>query len=346
MFPLRIRDLRYQAAGRQGGRMLLDGVNLELGDEGITLILGPNGAGKSLLLRCLCGLLQPTGGMLEWGEGVCPERAVMMVFQHPMMLRASVLDNAALALKAQLERGIPVAAVLYPAGYKKLNFDCILAPAFDRPPDYPNIVPIPVNLTSNNAAFYEAGGAAFRARHTPARPAVAVIVGGPNAFAAMTPDAMRRDLDRLFALTEGRERWVTTSRRTPPGIEALIDAYPFDYKLIFSRDTFNPIPAALRDRRFDRHDQRGGHARRGGGGDPDEPQGRNLEVRPLHPQPRTGGGGPPLRRHARRRGPQDRPRPRLRTRPRDAETVIGWMDRGAPTCSGKGCSLTRRRRSV
>jgi len=101
MFPLRIRDLRYQAAGRQGGRMLLDGVNLELGDEGITLILGPNGAGKSLLLRCLCGLLQPTGGMLEWGEGACPERAVMMVFQHPMMLRASVLDNAALALKAQ-----------------------------------------------------------------------------------------------------------------------------------------------------------------------------------------------------------------------------------------------------
>jgi mitochondrial fission protein ELM1 len=144
---------------------------------------------------------------------------------------------------AARRRGIPVAAVLYPAGYKKLNFDCILAPVFDRPPDYPNIVPIPVNLTSNNAAFYEAGGAAFRARHTPARPAVAVIVGGPNAFAAMTPDAMRRDLDRLFALTEGRERWVTTSRRTPPGIEALIDAYPFDYKLIFSRDTFNPIPA-------------------------------------------------------------------------------------------------------
>ena len=144
---------------------------------------------------------------------------------------------------AARRRGIPVAAILFPSGYKKLNFDCILAPVFDRPPDYPNIIPIPVNLTSNSADFYEAGVAAFRERHTPSRPAVAVIVGGPNPIAAMTPDAMRRDLDRLFALTEGRERWVTTSRRTPSEVEALIDTYPFDYKLIFSRDTFNPIPA-------------------------------------------------------------------------------------------------------
>ncbi len=144
---------------------------------------------------------------------------------------------------AARRRGIPVAAILYPGGYKKLNFDCILAPVFDRPAHYPNILPIPVNLTSTNAAFYEAGVAAFRQRHTPQKPAAAVIVGGPNAFAAMAPDAMRRELDRLFAATEGRERWVTTSRRTPPEVEALIDTYPFDYKLIFSRDTFNPIPA-------------------------------------------------------------------------------------------------------
>ncbi len=144
---------------------------------------------------------------------------------------------------AARRRGIPVAAILYPSGYKKLNFDCILAPVFDRPARYPNIVPIPVNLTSTNTAFYEAGTAAFRERHIPKKPAVAVIVGGPNAFATMSAETMKRDLDRLFAATEGRERWVTTSRRTPPAVEALIDTYPFDYKLIFSRDTFNPIPA-------------------------------------------------------------------------------------------------------
>jgi len=139
-------------------------------------------------------------------------------------------------------RGIPVAAILFPGGYK-LNFDCILAPTFDRPPHLPNIIPIPVNLTSTNAAFYASGVAAFRERHTPARPAVAGIVGGSNAFASLTADGLRRDLDRLFSLTEGRERWVTTSRRTPPEVDALIGDYPFDYTLLYSRDTFNPIPA-------------------------------------------------------------------------------------------------------
>ena len=144
---------------------------------------------------------------------------------------------------AARRRGIPVAAILYPRGYKKLNVDCILAPVFDRPAHYPNILPIPVNLTSTHAAFYEAGVAAFRARYTPKKEAVAVIIGGPNTFAAMTPEALKPELDRLFKATEGRERWVTTSRRTPLAVEALIDTYPFDYKLIFSRDSFNPIPA-------------------------------------------------------------------------------------------------------
>ena len=143
---------------------------------------------------------------------------------------------------AARRRGIPVAAILYPNGYK-LDFDCILAPGFDQPPHLPNVISIPVNLTSTSAAFYEAGVAAFRTRHTQKRPAVALIVGGPNAIAAMTVEAMKRELDRLFAATEGRERWVTTSRRTPKDVEALIDSYPFDYKLIYSRDTFNPIPA-------------------------------------------------------------------------------------------------------
>ena len=144
---------------------------------------------------------------------------------------------------AARRRGIPMAAILYPGGYQKRNVDCILAPVFDRPPPYPNIVRIPVNLTSTNAAFYEAGVAAFRERHTPKKAAAALIVGGPNGFATMTAEAMKRDLDRFFAATEGRERWVTTSRRTPPEVEAVIDACPFDYKLIYSRDTFNPIPA-------------------------------------------------------------------------------------------------------
>ena len=97
MFPIRVQDLRF----RPNGRAVLDGVDLELGDEGITLVLGPNGAGKSVLLRMLCGLIQPTGGRITFGghEGAAPRSGVMMVFQHPMMIRASVADNVALSLK-------------------------------------------------------------------------------------------------------------------------------------------------------------------------------------------------------------------------------------------------------
>jgi mitochondrial fission protein ELM1 len=137
---------------------------------------------------------------------------------------------------------VPVAAVLYPRGYR-LDFDCIVAPTFDAPPPLPQVVPVPVNLTNTDAAFYEQGVVAFRARHTPQRPAVGVILGGPNPFARMEVDDMARQLDRVFAATEGCERWVTTSRRTPAAVEDLVDRLPFDFKVIYSRNQFNPIPA-------------------------------------------------------------------------------------------------------
>lgn len=95
LFPLRILGLRYAPDGRE----VLAGIDLVLGDEGITLMLGPNGAGKSLLLRALCGLLEPCSGEISWGGGPRPAQGVMLVFQQPMMLRASVLDNAVLGLR-------------------------------------------------------------------------------------------------------------------------------------------------------------------------------------------------------------------------------------------------------
>lgn len=138
--------------------------------------------------------------------------------------------------------GVPVVAILDPKGWRP-DFDVILAPTFDNPRQRPNLLMLPVNLTSLDPAFYEAGVAAFRERHTWEKPAIGVIVGGPNDFAEMSAGSMRVHLDRIFAATEGMERWVTTSRRTPPEVEALVDAYPFNYKLLFSQNTFNPIPA-------------------------------------------------------------------------------------------------------
>ena len=151
------------------------------------------------------------------------------------------------AAKALAKRlGASCGVVLYPRGYRLSGFDCILAPAFDRPDNVPNVIPIPANLVAADAAFYEAGVKAFLERHTPSgRPAVAVIVGGPNKCATLTADWMRAQIEKIFAQHSptDHEIWVTTSRRTPPAVEAVVDTFPFDYRLIYSRDHFNPIPA-------------------------------------------------------------------------------------------------------
>ena len=150
--------------------------------------------------------------------------------------------------------GAKCGVVLYPRGYRVATFDCVLAPAFDRPPAAPNVIAIPANLVANDAAFYAAGTDAFRTRHAPAHEAVAVIVGGPNKCSTMTADWMREQLTRVFAENghpafaqdvtgPAPEFWVTTSRRTPADVEAVVDAFPFDYKLLYSQDHFNPIPA-------------------------------------------------------------------------------------------------------
>ena len=134
--------------------------------------------------------------------------------------------------------------VLYPRGYSIASFDCIMAPAIDRPPVRGNVIEIPANLVANDEAFYAAGVEAFKARYAPSdRKAVAVIIGGPNNCSTMTAEWTRAKLNEVFAATPEYEHWVTTSRRTPEDVEALVDSFQWDYKLIYSRDNFNPIPA-------------------------------------------------------------------------------------------------------
>ena len=47
---------------RRGGRVVLDGVDLEALPGEVTAIAGPSGAGKSTLLTALAGIRRPDGG--------------------------------------------------------------------------------------------------------------------------------------------------------------------------------------------------------------------------------------------------------------------------------------------
>ena len=148
------------------------------------------------------------------------------------------------AAKAMAKKlGVKCGVVLYPRGYDIASFDCVLAPAFDRPKSAANVIEIPANLVANDEAFYEKGVAAFCER-TSVVPEIAVIVGGPNKCSTMTADWMTARLDEIFKLPGAKA--VTTSRRTPPEVEAAVDSYPWDYKLLYSKDHFNPSPAFVK----------------------------------------------------------------------------------------------------
>jgi tungstate transport system ATP-binding protein len=83
----------------EGGVRIVVDIDLKLG-AGRTAILGPNGAGKSTLLRLMHGLLKPSAGRLIWPRPLTQA----MVFQRPIMLRATVLANIEYGLDL---RGVP-----------------------------------------------------------------------------------------------------------------------------------------------------------------------------------------------------------------------------------------------
>lgn len=85
---------------RRGGRVILGPVSLRLDGEGITMVIGPNGSGKTSLLRTMHGLERISRGRLTWqGAPDQARRAQAFVFQAPILMRRSVIDNIAYPLR-------------------------------------------------------------------------------------------------------------------------------------------------------------------------------------------------------------------------------------------------------
>ena len=97
ILPGRAERLKFGANGQE----LINGIDLDLKPETLTVFLGPNGAGKSLLLRLLHGLIEPKSGRILWGgKLMCNQirKRQAMVFQRPVLLRRSVAANIDLVL--------------------------------------------------------------------------------------------------------------------------------------------------------------------------------------------------------------------------------------------------------
>ncbi|OBY28696.1 ATP-binding cassette domain-containing protein [Leisingera sp. JC1] len=96
MFPLKATGAQV----RRRGKVLVGPVDLTLGGQGTSIIIGPNGAGKTTLLKMLHGIVRMNGGSLDWA---CPleeaQKHQAFVFQTPVMMRRSVIDNIAYPLR-------------------------------------------------------------------------------------------------------------------------------------------------------------------------------------------------------------------------------------------------------
>ena len=85
---------------RKHGKRIVGPVDLTISGSGATVLLGPNGAGKTTLLRMMHGLDRVSAGRAQWAVGRDEaDLRQAYVFQTPILLRRTVLDNAAYPLQ-------------------------------------------------------------------------------------------------------------------------------------------------------------------------------------------------------------------------------------------------------
>lgn len=140
--------------------------------------------------------------------------------------------NKVLARRLQ----VPAVAIMLPRGYR-YDFDLIVAQQHDRPPRLKNLLSLPVNLSRVEPQGLVAGQGE--------RPCVALIIGGPSRHFSMDPDRLREQVSRIFELFPHADMLLTTSRRTPPEVERMLETIPFRRSIIYSREPINPIPDFL-----------------------------------------------------------------------------------------------------
>jgi mitochondrial fission protein ELM1 len=127
-------------------------------------------------------------------------------------------------------------AIMLPKGYRH-DFDLIVAQQHDDPPRRDNIIRVPVNLS-----FVEPRGLV---RPSSRRKIVSLIIGGNSRIARLEAGSLRDQLVKIFSLFPDHDFWLTTSRRTPPDIEALLREFDFSYAVYYSEQQINPIPDFL-----------------------------------------------------------------------------------------------------
>ena len=91
---------------RFGAQVVLDGLDLDLAEGGVTALMGPNGSGKTTLGRLLLGLAVPDGGVIHGLDG----RRRAAVFQEDRLCeQLTAVGNVRLVLDRTTRRSAVVA---------------------------------------------------------------------------------------------------------------------------------------------------------------------------------------------------------------------------------------------
>jgi mitochondrial fission protein ELM1 len=181
---------------------------------GVALALGAAPAVKHVALPQPYRLLAPYGSApkREIGRPPWPDLVIGVTRQAVPVMRAIKRASGGRAFTLFLQN--PRTPLSW--------FDLVWAPAHDRLTG-PNVIATPTAPHAMTPARLEEGAAAIAAQ-TAALPGprIAVLIGGPNKafkFTAADAQAMTQKLD---ALAPGGAFLVTTSRRTPADVKALI----------------------------------------------------------------------------------------------------------------------------
>lgn len=98
--------LRFeQVACIRGGRLLFEGLNLELAPGEALHLTGPNGSGKSSLIRLAAGLLRPAGGRVERGG------TIALADEHLALDRELPLERALRFWSGDVDRAMDVVGI-------------------------------------------------------------------------------------------------------------------------------------------------------------------------------------------------------------------------------------------
>ena len=110
MFPLRVSDIQINIKSKR----LIGPINLQIEQNGISILLGANGSGKTTLLEALHGLRKLSAGKVELAiSHTLAAKEQTFVFQSPIMLRRTVSENLAFPLKVrQISKTVANAEVM------------------------------------------------------------------------------------------------------------------------------------------------------------------------------------------------------------------------------------------